>query len=143
MSGSVFVTQAFRDKIEGTPLIHSRWTSANQLRPLDKLGSSRFGSEEYIDRAVEEFDKKTKCLFRDKANTAVIRLGSRKDNDPPHGIKMGQISLPGCVLLEESSRSSSITQSAGISSPLRSRNLARVPRKLFEFNFQRSKRPKQ
>lgn len=62
---------------------------------LDKLKKSSFGEEDYIERLTEEFDKKTKCLFRDKENPTVMKIGTRKDNDAKHGIKMGHISFPG------------------------------------------------
>lgn len=97
MAGSAFVTQAFRDEI-GSELLSNSLSSSGGLKwdRIEKLSTSPFGTEEYIEKATEAFDKKTKCLFRDKSQSSVIKIGSRKDNDVQNNIKNGQLSLSGC-----------------------------------------------
>ncbi|OCH89886.1 hypothetical protein OBBRIDRAFT_755931 [Obba rivulosa] len=62
---------------------------------LKKLCGSRYGSEDQVADMVTIFDKWTKHLFRDDAETSYIRFGSLRDRDAAYGIRNGQISLSG------------------------------------------------
>lgn len=95
MAGSVFVTKAFQSMATGER--RARSPKALQLIHsfADKLKNSSFGDDEYIERLTEEFDKKTKCLFRDDSNATIMKIGTRRDNDSKHGIKLGHITFPG------------------------------------------------
>ncbi|KAG8903281.1 hypothetical protein FRB99_003522, partial [Tulasnella sp. 403] len=75
-AGSVFVTEHFRQFAE-------------------KHFDGSDPDKEYVDHAVEEFDKKAKCLFSDSKNPVFINIGGKKLMDANFGIRRGSLKLSG------------------------------------------------
>ena len=50
-----------------------------------------------LDHIVECFDKTTKPRFRDSKDNQYIKIGSTRDNDEKHNIRLGQLKLQGFV----------------------------------------------
>jgi hypothetical protein len=62
---------------------------------LDKLKSSKYGSQEAVEHITRRFDETTKRLFRDDRSLQFISFGSPLDKDPAVGIRGGQLKLTG------------------------------------------------
>lgn len=58
----------------------------------EKLASSKFADAAYLTDIMEEFERKTKRKF-DGSQTSIIRFGKDWDNDKPHGIVKGRLTL--------------------------------------------------
>jgi hypothetical protein len=58
----------------------------------DKLAGSKFADEAYMNDIMDEFERKTKRKF-DGTQTSIIRFGKDWDNDKPHGITKGRLTL--------------------------------------------------
>ncbi|KAG8896276.1 calcium channel protein, partial [Tulasnella sp. 403] len=78
LAGSIFVTASFK----------------NTLKELLK-SSVEFDDDEYTERAIEEFDRKTKCLFDDPEKFSFIKLGNKKQHEPSLNIRGGLLKLSG------------------------------------------------
>ncbi|KAG8893586.1 hypothetical protein FRB99_001857, partial [Tulasnella sp. 403] len=78
LAGSIFVTASFKEKLK--ELLES---------------SLEFDDDEYVERGVEEFDRKTKCLFEDPGKPSFIKLGTKRQNEPSLNIRGGQLKLTG------------------------------------------------
>lgn len=61
----------------------------------DMLENSDYGEGEYIQHITEEFDKKTKCIFRNDARPSFIKVGHRTINDHANNIVNGQLKVTG------------------------------------------------
>ncbi|PVF93791.1 hypothetical protein CPB86DRAFT_767059 [Serendipita vermifera] len=59
----------------------------------EKLASSKYGTDEFLDIMVNEFEKKTKRRFGGDLSSNVISFGRNSDNDREHGIFKGKITL--------------------------------------------------
>ncbi|KAG8919318.1 hypothetical protein FRC02_001749 [Tulasnella sp. 418] len=78
--GSVFVTKAFE----------------NFTRR--KLRNSSYGDEETISRLVKDFDKTTKCVFRNRTRRSTVTFGSYRENDPENDIEAGELIVQGAEM---------------------------------------------
>jgi hypothetical protein len=58
----------------------------------EKLSSSKFADEAYMNDIMEEFERKTKRKF-DGSQTSIIRFGKDWDNDRAHGVVKGRLTL--------------------------------------------------
>ncbi|KIM25808.1 hypothetical protein M408DRAFT_330992 [Serendipita vermifera MAFF 305830] len=58
----------------------------------EKLSGSKFADAAYMNDIMEEFERKTKRKF-DGTQTSIIRFGKDWDNDRPHGIVKGRLTL--------------------------------------------------
>jgi hypothetical protein len=58
----------------------------------EKLSGSKFADAAYLTDIMEEFERKTKRKF-DGTQTSIIRFGKDWDNDRPHGITKGRLTL--------------------------------------------------
>ncbi|KAG8903284.1 hypothetical protein FRB99_003525 [Tulasnella sp. 403] len=74
-AGSVFVTEYFRQFAE-------------------KHFDGSDPDKEYVEHAVEAFDKKTKCLFSGSENPVFVKIGGRKLVDEDFDISRGSLKLP-------------------------------------------------
>lgn len=59
---------------------------------LEKLDGSKFSEEAYMNDIMDEFERKTKRKF-DGSQTSIIKFGKDWDNDRPHGIVKGRLTL--------------------------------------------------
>ncbi|KAG8903283.1 hypothetical protein FRB99_003524 [Tulasnella sp. 403] len=75
-AGSVFVTENFRSVAE------EHFDGAHP-------------DKDYVDQAVEDFDKRAKCLFADSKNPVFINIGGKKLTDADFGIRRGSLKLSG------------------------------------------------
>jgi hypothetical protein len=58
----------------------------------EKLSGSKFADAAYLTDIMEEFERKTKRKF-DGTQASIIRFGKDWDNDRPHGIIKGRLTL--------------------------------------------------
>lgn len=60
-----------------------------------KLEGSRYCTEEYINRIIDHYDRKTKTTFVSPEQSSVIKFGFNDDTDVDVGILKGRLTLTG------------------------------------------------
>ncbi len=92
--GSIFVTEAAQDHLEGTLQV-SLAQALTSFFFVELLKGSKFRRD--IPEMKRYFDRTTKCAFRDESDPHYVRFGSARDRDPKLKITAGKLRLEGSV----------------------------------------------
>ena len=94
--GSVLVGGRASAYFKGVSRSFICYANISNRRHLEKLASSPFGKDSYVEAITTEFNRTTKKRFKG-TGTSSIKFGNVPDMDPSVGIRNGQMRLTASV----------------------------------------------